>query len=99
MSKRIEVLEDGGDLVVRTVIEARAATDVSLDYRQTVLVSGLSKATIYRMMRRGEFPEQYLVAGRARWSAREVLAWREQHRVRQSPNRSRHLADAAPAVA
>jgi predicted DNA-binding transcriptional regulator AlpA len=78
--------DDAEGVVVRTHTERAAPLDYLMNYRETAMATGVSKATIYRMMRSGKFPGQYLVAGRARWSAREVLAWRERQRKRPAPN-------------
>jgi prophage regulatory protein len=38
--------------------------------------TGLSRATVYRLVQRGEFPKPYpLSAGRVGWSSREVEDW------------------------
>lgn len=41
-------------------------------------IAGISKTMIYRLMRRGQFPESCKPGGTStRWSEREVRAWRD----------------------
>lgn len=44
--------------------------------REVVEITGLSPATIYRQMPKGQFPRQVSVGSRGvRWRASEVYAW------------------------
>ena len=45
-------------------------------------IVGLKRTMIYRLIRRGDFPQQYKPGGHAsRWSEAEVIAWRERQRA------------------
>jgi prophage regulatory protein len=47
-------------------------------------ITGLSKAMIYRLIKRGTFPQQFKPGGFAsRWSQCEVLKWRESQRAKR----------------
>jgi prophage regulatory protein len=49
---------------------------MALRCREVVHRTGLSRATIYRLMSRGEFPEQHrLSRGRVGWSEEEIERW------------------------
>lgn len=50
--------------------------DALLSRRDVETRTGLSRASIYRLMRQGQFPEPYRV-GRAavRWPAAEIAQW------------------------
>jgi len=46
--------------------------------RRVISETGLSRATVYRYTRRGEFPQRrQLGPGRVAWIANEVVAWME----------------------
>jgi prophage regulatory protein len=46
------------------------------DLRTVAQKTGLSRATVYRYMARGEFPQRRKVGpGRVAWLASEVMAW------------------------
>ena len=48
-------------------------------------LTGIKKTLIYRLIKRGEFPQQFKPGGHSsRWSEREVLAWREAQRKLQT---------------
>ena len=50
--------------------------DRLLTRREVVEITGLSPATIYRQMPKGQFPRQVRVGYRGvRWRASEVFAW------------------------
>ena len=54
-------MSDRDQLLTRTEVESRV---------------GLTKTTIYRLMRAGRFPEPLKISTRAvRWSASEIEAW------------------------
>lgn len=45
-------------------------------------IVGLKRAMIYRLIKRGDFPQQYKPGGYAsRWSECEIMAWRESQRT------------------
>ncbi|EPR14223.1 hypothetical protein M527_29380 [Sphingobium indicum IP26] len=47
-------------------------------------ITGLGKTMIYRLIRQGNFPQQYKPGGFAsRWSECEILAWRDSQREAQ----------------
>jgi predicted DNA-binding transcriptional regulator AlpA len=49
---------------------------MALRCREVVRRTGLSRATIYRLMARGEFPRQHrLSSGRVGWSEEEIEHW------------------------
>jgi len=49
---------------------------MALRCREVVRRTGLSRATIYRLMARGEFPQQHrLSSGRVGWSEEEIERW------------------------
>ena len=49
---------------------------VALRCREVLRRTGLSRATIYRLMARGEFPQQHqLSRGRVGWSEEEIETW------------------------
>ncbi len=49
---------------------------MALRCREVVRRTGLSRATIYRLMTRGEFPRQHrLSSGRVGWSEEEIERW------------------------
>ena len=49
-----------------------------LNVRQVCAICGLSRATVYRLAGRGEFPRSVHVTSKAvRWRARDVRAWIE----------------------
>lgn len=53
-----------------------------LRLRQVIEMAGIGKTMIYRLIARGEFPEQYKPGGYAsRWSEQEVLEWIENART------------------
>ena len=50
--------------------------DRLLKRQEVVEITGLSLATIYRQMPKGQFPRQVVVSPRGvRWRASEVYAW------------------------
>lgn len=51
-------------------------SEIFWDLRTVAQKTGLSRATIYRYMARGEFPHRRKVGpGRVAWLASEVMAW------------------------
>lgn len=47
-------------------------------------ITGLGKTMIYRLIRQGNFPQQYKPGGFAsRWSECEILVWRDSQREAQ----------------
>lgn len=42
---------------------------------------GLSTSEIYRRMKRGTFPKQYLIDSMSRWSAQEIDRWIEERKA------------------
>lgn len=47
-----------------------------LPAREVIRRSGLSRATLYRLMGKGAFPKPYpLSAGRVGWNSEEIEAW------------------------
>jgi len=59
------------------VSETRPA--VALRCREVLRRTGLSRATIYRLMARGQFPSQHqLSQGRVGWSEEEIESWLRQ---------------------
>jgi prophage regulatory protein len=51
-------------------------SEIFWDLRTVAQKTGLSRATIYRYMARGEFPQRRKVGpGRVAWLASEVMAW------------------------
>jgi prophage regulatory protein len=49
---------------------------MALRCREVVRRTGLSRATIYRLMTQGEFPRQHqLSSGRVGWSEEEIERW------------------------
>lgn len=59
------------------IFTATAARLMSFAELQT-RIGGLSRTTIWRMVRKGEFPAPRRVGGRALWSDADVTAWIEQ---------------------
>jgi predicted DNA-binding transcriptional regulator AlpA len=64
---------------VATSLSAPKLSDAVLWSANTVrLKTGLSRASIYRYVRRGEFPRRLRIGpGRVAWMASEVTAWIE----------------------
>jgi prophage regulatory protein len=64
---------------VATSLSARKLSDAVLWSVNTVrLKTGLSRASIYRYVRRGQFPKRLRIGpGRVAWMASEVTAWIE----------------------
>ncbi|NVD43474.1 AlpA family phage regulatory protein [Altererythrobacter sp. HHU K3-1] len=57
------------------------APDRLLRLPQVIEIVGISRSMVYRLMRRGDFPQAYKPGGYAsRWSEAEVMAWREEQR-------------------
>lgn len=61
---------------------SNAQQSQSIDYllpRKTVeVMSGLSRATIYRLMKAGKFPRPLSIGtGAVRWRQSEVIAWQQ----------------------
>ena len=50
-------------------------TDTLLRINHVTAATSLSKATIYRLINRKEFPAPAKIAGSARWSSGEIDAW------------------------
>jgi prophage regulatory protein len=51
-------------------------SEIFWDLRTVAQKTGLSRATVYRYMARGEFPQRRKVGpGRVAWLASEVTAW------------------------
>jgi len=58
------------------------ATDSILRMPEVVQLTGLSKATIYRMMKGGTFPKQYRLSERAvGWKKSALCAWTENREI------------------
>ncbi len=58
------------------------ATDVILRMPDVLKLTGLSKATIYRLMKGGTFPKQYRLSERAvGWKKSALCAWTENREV------------------
>lgn len=56
--------------------------------REVIVMTGLSRASVYRMIKKGEFPSQVKLSVRASaWVLGEVSAW-VSSRVRARPARS-----------
>jgi predicted DNA-binding transcriptional regulator AlpA len=57
-------------------VSAHDCLQIFWDLRTVVQKTGLSRATIYRYMARGAFPQRRKVGpGRVAWLASEVIAW------------------------
>lgn len=57
------------------------AHDRLLKLREVIDIAGIGKTMIYRLVRKGEFPQPFKPGGYAsRWSEAEVLTWRESQR-------------------
>lgn len=55
--------------------------DRLLKLSQVSEIAGIGKTMIYRLVRRGDFPQPFKPGGYAtRWSEAEVTAWRESQR-------------------
>jgi prophage regulatory protein len=79
---RTEPMDDLFDYAgrqVATTLSAPKPRDAELWSVKTVrLKTGLSRASIYRYVRRGEFPRRLRIGpGRVAWMASEVTAWIE----------------------
>ena len=56
-------------------------TDRLLKLTDVIDLTGIGKTMIYRLVRRGDFPQPYKPGGYAsRWSEAEIRAWRESQR-------------------
>ena len=54
----------------------QSISDAILRMPEVLKLTGLSKATIYRMMKEGAFPKQYRLSARAvGWPTYSVCAW------------------------
>jgi prophage regulatory protein len=52
---------------------------------EVIAITGMGKTSIYRLMRAGQFPQQFKPGGYAsRWSEAEVTAWRDSQRGPQN---------------
>ncbi len=61
-------------------------TEKLLDLTTVLERTGVSKSTIYAMIRQGEFPAQKQIgARRVAWSEREVMRWLEERGVIAAP--------------
>jgi prophage regulatory protein len=68
-----------------------------LRLRDVVQITGLSQASIYRAMARGDFPRQFAVgSGSVRWDAREVHSWIRRKKEEAEAARAAPAPDAAP---
>ncbi|WP_084390919.1 helix-turn-helix transcriptional regulator [Novosphingobium capsulatum] len=48
---------------------------------EVIEITGMGKTSIYRLMRQGQFPQQFKPGGYAsRWSESEIRTWRESQR-------------------
>jgi prophage regulatory protein len=57
-------------------VSAPDRSEIFWDLRTVAQKTGLSRATIYRYMARGAFPQRRRVGpGRVAWLASEVIAW------------------------
>jgi prophage regulatory protein len=53
-----------------------AVSDMLLRVHSVGSITGLSTATIYRLMAKGEFPRPFKITGYARaWRLTEIMAW------------------------
>ena len=68
-------------MMVESAAPVGKENDRLLKLPQVVEIAGIGKTMIYRLMRRGDFPQAYKPGGYAsRWSEQEIYAWREEQR-------------------
>lgn len=61
---------------------AKGAVDPLIPFKQVTELAGIGRTMIYRLIRRGDFPQPYKPGGTAsRWSRAEVIAWRNNQRT------------------
>jgi prophage regulatory protein len=53
-----------------------------LDKREVLAIVGVTYPTVWKLMRRGEFPRAVIVGGKSKWRSDEVDAWLANLRVR-----------------
>jgi len=71
-----------GNLTSYSVNDLPNKTDTILRMPEVIRVTGLSKATIYRMMKDGTFPKQYRLSARAvGWKESSLCAWAENRKL------------------
>lgn len=60
---------------------SQGASDILLRLRQVMEVCGKSRASIYKDMKKGQFPRQVKITSRAAgWSRNEIDAWVEERK-------------------
>ena len=70
-----ELKEDGGSVV--NVLQ-HEAVDYLIPRKTVEKMSGLSRATIYRLIKSGKFPRPLAIGtGAVRWRQSEVIAWQQ----------------------
>jgi len=63
------------------MIEPPQTLDRLIKLPEVIEMTGIGKTMIYRLVRRGDFPQPYKPGGYAsRWSEAEIRAWRESQR-------------------
>ena len=64
-----------------------------LTARQVVELTGMSRSTIDRLEKKGEFPKRVsLSTQRIGWSVQEILAWEEMKRLERDKNNDMKLS-------